>query len=267
MIPATFVNDIAGLKSAAEYGKRIITAPEEPGGVYYVAEGEGSTLKLRRETAVPPPIRDNASDLASLVAWLAAFDEPGEIWYSRDHVVASPKRAGQPASPSCSLALSPSPQLAYLADIGGRAAGEKYTQKQFIRTLRTTLFGTHGGDLLAAVRNVSLQKAKDVVSQQVKGRVSLERKDIAEMSGASAIPDVITFDVPIFSAASVPARASVQCDLDLDADSETFVLTVLPGEIERAFAKGEAWLQNAILDLLGTDRVPSIYLGAPGCEA
>lgn len=258
---AGVVGAIAEQVKLAQLASRIIKAPAEPPHVYYVAEDGTSGITLRKETAIRPAARQRASSIETLVEWVRKSDKESEIWYSRKAVVCGDDVA-DPQSDNCTLSLSPSPQLTYLAAV--QTGGASFTQSQFIKLLRTTMFGANGGDLLASVRKVNLQKAKTVNAEQQKGKVSLNRSDIAEMSGANDIPDVIGFDVPIFSAANIPARTVVQCDLDLNADTEQFVLTVLPGEIEKAFAKGEAWLLNEIMEQVGKDEI-AIYFGEPGC--
>lgn len=256
------IGEVTELVKLAQLSQRIVKAPAEPPHIYYVAEDGERGITLRKETAASPAFRERSSDVATLVEWLKEqAPTKGEVWYSRRAVIAGQATAS-PQADLCTLSLSGSPQLSYL--IGVEKSPATLDQSQLIRTLRTTLFGSHGGDLLANIRKVNLSKAKNVEAQQTKGKVSLNRSDIAEMSGAADIPDVVQFDVPVFSAASIPCRAVVQCDLDLNAETERFILTVLPGEIEKAWAKGEAWLLNEITNHVGKDDI-AVYYGEPGC--
>ncbi len=258
------IQELREMAGDADIAKRIVAAPAEPKHVYYVAEDGPDGIKLTAKTASRPAYRERASSIETLVEWLKEQKtKKPEVWYSRRAVIGG-EGAASPQADICTFALTSSPQLSYLIGVAGEAGGKSFGQASLIRILRTTLFGTFGGDLLNSVRKVNLQKSKDVTAQQNRGKVSLERKDIAEMSGAADIPEVVAFDVPIFSAANIPCRAVIQCDLDLNADTEQFVLTVLPGEIEKAFSKGEAWLLQEILEQVGKDAI-AVYYGEPGC--
>lgn len=254
------IGEITEQVKLAQLNQRIVKPPAEPPHIYLVAEDGERGITFRKETATPPAERSVATDISTLVDWTKETKAGSEVWYSRNGVIGSPSPE-RPDAGRCSLALSPSPQLAYL--IGVEKQPAKLTQTGIIRILRTTLYGTFGGDLLANVRKINLKKGKDVTIEQQRGKVSLERKDIAEMTGINDIPDVVAFDVPVFSSANVKARAVVKCDLDLDAETENFTLTVLPGEIEAAFAKGEDWLQREIAECVGKDKV-TVYYGEPG---
>lgn len=254
------IGEISELTKRALIGGRIVKAPAEPPHVYYTADDGPDGITLTKQTATPPAERSIATDISTLVDWAKEAKAGSEVWYSRRGIVGSPSPE-RPDAGRCSLPLAPSPQLAFL--IGVDKTPASLTQTQLIRTLRTTLFGTFGGDLLVSVRKINLKKGKEVNVEQQRGKVSMNRSDIAEMTGISDIPEVVAFEVPVFSSANIGARAVVKCDLDLNADTENFTLTVLPGEIEAAFVKGEAWLSKEILDCIGKDKV-TVYYGEPG---
>lgn len=254
------IGEVTELVKLAQPSNRIIKAPQEPPHVYYTAEDGPDGIKLVKQTATPAAERSIATDIGTLVDWTKVVPS-SEIWYSRKGVVGSPSPERLDAG-RCSLPLFASPQLAFL--IGVEKNPAKLTQTQLITVLRTTLFGTFGGDLLANVRKINLKKGKDVTVEQQRGKVSLNRSDIAEMTGVNDIPEVVAFDVPVFANANIMARAVVKCDLDLNAETESFTLTVLPGEIEAAFTKGEDWLYRTIAESVGKDKV-TVYYGEPGC--
>lgn len=232
--------------------RRIVKTDAEPKGIYYVANPDGS---MTRVEAAKPPVAHKAFDLSTLTEWLKA----GAIWYSRAAVIGS-ARPGDDRTDCCTLSLAPSKQLAYLMKVDVTPAD--LTQGDIIRTLRTTMFGSFNGDVLSNLRKVNLSKAKTVTSEQQRGKVSLSRQDMAEMSGAAAVPEVISFDIPVFANGSLSARAIVNCDLDINAESERFTLTVLPNEIEKAWTTGENWLYAALVELIGKRSVP-LYYGTP----
>lgn len=254
------IGEITEQVKLAQLSNRIIKAPQEPPHVYYVATDGAKGIELVKVLATPPAERSIATDISTLVDWTKAT-AGSEVWYSRKAIIGSPSPERLDVG-RCSLPLSASPQLAFL--MGVEKTPAKLSQSEIIRVLRTTLYGTFGGDLLPNVRKINLKKGKDVTVEQNRGKVSLNRSDIAEMTGVNEIPEVVAFDVPVFASANMLARAVVKCDLDLNAETESFTLTILPGEIEAAFAKGEDWLYRTISECVGKDKV-TIYYGEPGC--
>lgn len=254
------IGEVTELVKLAQLNQRIVRPPAEPPHVYLVAEDGERGITFRKETATPPAERSIATDISTLVEWAKEAKAGSEVWYSRKGIIGSPSPE-RPDAGRCSLPLTPSPQFAFL--IGVEKQPAKLTQTEIIRHLRTTLFGSIGGDLLASVRKINLKKGKEVTVEQNRGKVSLNRSDIAEMTGLTDIPELVAFDVPVFANANITARAVVKCDLDINAETEQFILTVLPGEIEAAFAKAETWLYNAIAECVGKDKV-IVYYGEPG---
>lgn len=252
MKPKT-LDKLKELFQAASPDKRTFTVKAEPACVYYTVRADGT---LDRVEAMPQPIEHKAADLETLVRWTAEpfvddVTEPRDlsIFYTRRRIVGGVAACG-PTEDRCIINLEPSPQLAYLRDNEGRK-GDTITQTDLIRLLRTTLAGCWSGDLLTNIRKLQIAKAKQVQSEQVKGKVSLNRSDIAEMSGAADLPDEVVFDVPIFAAGSITARATVRAVLELNPETERFGLIVLPGQTEAAFTRGEVWLAATITELLG----------------
>lgn len=254
MMPAETLSLLRGIIQQAEPSKRIVAAPDEPAGVYYVAAPDGTLVKT---VAGSPAYRHAAADLDTLAEWAItqADTDAVEVWYSRLKVTAGPA-PGNPAADRCTVPLAPSPQFAYCLE-NERVKGVSYTQAELIRLLRTTLAGCVSGDFLAAVRKVNVSKMKAVESEIQKNKVSLGAKHIAEMVGAHDLPDELAIDVPVFAAGSIPARATVRAALELNPETERFTLIVLPGQCEAAYTKGEAWLATTLGELLG-DKAESI---------
>ncbi len=233
--------------------------------VYYVVEPDG---KLTRTTAAPPPFSHTAADLETIVANVQFIVDgqagrSPEVWFNRRAVVAvlDPGDGGKYRS---TLTLNPSPQLAILqawATNGDRRP--VIAQTEMILLLRSVFEDCTPShpQLLANVRKLKTTRASEVNSEVQKGKVSLNKSDVREMSGMDLIPDVITFKVPVFDAATLKAEASVRVCVDPDPDKEAFRLVVIPGQIEKAFTDGETWLSAKLTELLAAG-VP-LYHGTP----
>lgn len=118
------IGEVAELAKLAQLDKRIVKAPQEPPHIYYTAEDGERGITLVKQVATPPAERSIATDISTLVDWTKAT-AGSEVWYSRKGVVGSPSPE-RPDSGRCSLPLAP-----------------------------------FGGDLLASVRKINLQKAKN----------------------------------------------------------------------------------------------------------
>lgn len=255
------LDGIAQLVRAADPQRRVVAAPGEPEGVYYVVGPDG---EMKRVTAQIPAFDHAAEDVATLTevakAWVKVF--PVAVWYDRTAVQAV---AAVPDSPpdTCTLSLEPSAQLAKLAE--WRNAGKVHvTQKEFVLALRTLFAGcwNQHPTLLDTVRKLRTQQAADVSSEVQRGKVSLGKSVIAEMSGVGDIPERVTFEVPVFAGSAVRATAEVRMVIDPDAESGQLLVVVLPDEIDRAFAAGEERAREMLDGLLEGTEIP-VYHGRP----
>lgn len=252
-------------------GQRIFTAPGEPPHVYYVLQPDG---KL---TLVQATFRERvcqATDLDTLCRLAVEHSKPDvgltpEVWCCRSGVVAvlCPEEADR--GPSCTLGLTASPQMACLT-AWDRAGRVSLSQAELVLLLRTMFAGAVSPDFLPAVRNVRTAKNAEVNSQIAQGKVSLGKSIVAEMTGVAAIPERVTFLVPVFAESAVPIVGPVRVEIDPDPQSERFTLVVLPGDVERAYAAAEdnlvervRRLLDASADTLAAGAV-KVYRGKPG---
>ena len=116
---------------------------------------------------------------------------------------------------------------------------------------------------LENVRKLRTSKAAEVNSEIGKGKVSLGRSVIAEMSGVELIPEEIVIRVPVFAAASLLAFADVRVCVDPNPEEEQFTLVVIPGQIEQAWRAGEVYIQAKLAALLGNESEIPLYHGTP----
>lgn len=245
-------------------GQRIFTAPGEPPHVYYVLRPDGH---LERTTAMPGRWEMDAADLNTLcrvaVDWTADGVRP-EIWCDRDCVVAD-LNPSVSRGPVCALNLTYSPQMVRLME-WDRAGRVSLSQAELVLLLRTLFAGCFPPDFLPAVRNVRSSKNAEVNSQISQGKVSLGKSIVAEMTGVAAIPERVTFVVPVFAQLVVPVVGEVRVEIDPDPQSERFTLVVLPGDVERAFGKAEEDLvervSRVLAGLMATESDIPVYRGS-----
>lgn len=260
MITPELIEKIGSLAVKANSGARILQAPGEPPGVYYLVDESG---QLQKVTADAPMANYKAYDLTTL-AKLAEIKSDPQLWYNRAGVTLHFDEDDRREKAHLSLANSDQfDQLCQWSD----AEGAALSQQELILLLRTTLRDTlaaHPG-LLDKVRRVDIKKAQEATGIVQTAKVSMSRSMVAEASGADGLPDPLTFDVPVFSSPIFPARAKARAAFELDPQTERFKIVILPGEIERAYVDAEEFIRSRLLSAL-TDAdakdVP-VYYGEP----
>lgn len=249
---------LQGIIENANQSKRIVTAPQEPPHVYYVVNNDG---EMDRTIAAEPLANDKASDLDTIVRVVKEANNPLEIWYSRASVIGLD---GVGHYNRVTMPLKESPQLAQLIAWDARQR-VNVGQRELVMLLRTTFAGCLPSHptFLENVRKLRTSKAAEVNSEIGKGKVSLGRSVIAEMSGVELIPEEITIRVPVFAAASLLAFADVRVCVDPNPEEEQFTLVVIPGQIEQAWRAGEVYIQAKLAALLGNESEIPLYHGTP----
>lgn len=248
--------------NAAAPQRRVVSLPGEPEGVYGLVGADG---EIERTQAQQPPLDHAADDLPTLAAVAKAWTGGAvvAVWYDRSNVQAVATHSGSEPPDTCTVTLEPSAQLQKLAE--WRAAGKQFvTQKEFVLLLRTLFHGCWNAHptLLDTVRKLRVQSASDAASEVQRGKVSLGKSMVAEMSGVGDIPERVTFEVPVFAGPAVRATAEVRMVLDPDAESGQLLVVVLPDEIDRAYAVGEDRAQTMLDGLLEGVEIP-VYHGRP----
>lgn len=236
-----------------------IPVPGGPAHQYLLRMPDGS---YEVKEADEEPLGHDAYDIDSIIRKatdlsLSSETAAGDIWYSRDAVECFNDR-------DCvTLNLSPSPQLALLQTWEQRGK-EQLDQEAFVYLLRTTLAGTFLSrpDLLDMVSKIDIKKGQNVAAEMAKGKVSVSRSMMAEAVGADKLPDTVTFSVPIWKNASMSIFVQgVTVALDLNAQTEKFILTPLAGSIEQAIGKAEAALGERLRATAGEISTLNFYYG------
>jgi hypothetical protein len=251
---------IADQAAKANPGARIVYTDREPDHIYYVLQADGD---LKRVAAEPEPENHRADDIPTLAA-LAKESmecEPcAQIWYGRHGAVLI--NPGLCSRARVRLKLAPSPQMMQLISWDQRGKGS-VGQAELVLLLRTLFAGCAPEGLLSTIRGVRTQRAAEVNSQITQGKVSLGKSLVAEMSGTAAIPEEVSFKVPVFDSHAVRVFAQVRLAIDPDPQTESFTLVVLPGQIEAAHEYAESWFAEMIRAELGPENLIPLYRGQP----
>lgn len=189
------------------------------------------------------------NSLDSMLAAIARYCERGTVWHCEGSVVAVTDD-GQRLD-SITLPLVKSEQFTALAAL----KPEGLDQRAMIRLLRHDLANCTDGTLLPLVRKVEFKSGSTSRADIEKGRESLGRSVDAAVSISQDLPDQVTVHVPVYKTHGVNSRVSVVCSLDVNLQTERFVLTPLPGEIQEAIDTA----QDTLHAELSTTKTPVFY--------
>lgn len=243
-------------------GNRIHCPGAEPSHVYYIQD---SANELQRMEATPKPADHKPTNFASIVdiANDAPKEESTSLWCSLAGVVAI---LSDDRRQRAELKLTKSPQFDKLCEwkatgIGGACLDHVSAFTHF-RTLFRESLPAHG-TIRDDVRKVDFQKAQQAAGEVSRTGVSMSKKLVAEASGADKLPEVLTFEVPVFAEAIAPVKVQIRVAFDLEPTLEKFRFIVLPNEIEAAIATAEEWCERQVIALLDGNDTISVYRGTP----
>jgi hypothetical protein len=225
----------------------VVELAKEPPHRYGLAENG----KLQIIDAAPLPRNHKLLSLEAVADWavrfLTAAEGPCVIWYSRK-AVAVVEDLYRRDRGTYELRLS-HPLLKLMA-LERQGAG--MTQKAMVKFLRVDMAGCLGaaGNFLEQVRKVVFRTCGESAGLVQHGKASLGKSIMAELQGAEAVPELVVFDVPCFDNLYLPSQ-QVAVAVDIDAATETFSLTPLPGTIELALRAGEERIACRVAELLG----------------
>lgn len=230
---------------------RIVKAPDEPDGVYYLQAADG---KHERVVAARKPYRTTLDTPDAFVKFVkenfrGAYQA---IFYSFNQIVFQMEENYMDDCAECPLTVSP--QFDWLQT----KSAPPMRQDAFVRLLRITLEGcVTDSNLLSRVRNLKWRSGSDSEGSIQHGKSSMSRAIQAEVMGTDTIPEEIALSVPVW--ANWQHRAVVRCAIEIDAASQMFSLTPYPLSIQNA--KDEAL--DSLAELFSEDGMPPAYLGKP----
>lgn len=219
--------------------------PGEPSHVYYVKNPDGSLTKTYADAPLTKAKFYDFISLAKMAKNAVDGGMPVAIWYS---VAGVTLVIGADGRNRAAITLMQSKPLLKLYE-WDKADGVDTSHAALYKGLRTIFANalpTHP-TLKADVTKVDIKKAMQLVSEQKTSKVSLSRDMIAESACADRLPEVLTFNVPVFSDPIAPFKIDVRVAFMLDLEKEAFTLTVLPGEIEAAAGEAEDYLERRLL--------------------
>lgn len=242
------------IKEAIEYlfglGKAaapsVVTVPAEPSHVYYLRKPDGTLEHCYAD--VPPDNRTayNLNALADLAAHIISdTDVAPEVFYTPSAVVLTYSTRDR-----MTLPLKAGAAFEVLTKLGQQSAS--YTQAQLTQLLRTTFRGTFEAQyptLIDVFKRVTFKSGQVTVGEVTHGRASLGREVMGEVTGFAAIPEYVTFTVPVFVTRDFAhVRREVTVAVTPDATNGQFVLATLPGHIEDALATALEDVEQVIVE-------------------
>ena len=121
--------------------------------------------------------------------------------------------------------------FAKLAILGGQRT--PMGQRAFIDLVRIDLAGCYKPDDLATFRAIKFADSKSGDSTVEQGRASYGVSVKKELTGATAIPEEITLEIPVYEDLA-ELKLPVVCAVSVDLDHATFALIPLAGELSKA---------------------------------
>lgn len=238
---------LIGDQAVLANGSHLTPLPNEPKHVYYL-DGEYCQ-------ADPQPRGAKAADLTAVVAFASEHQHSSEIWFSRERVTVHLDRETRRDVVTLPLVLND--QLLTLAKLSRQNVA--HSQKEFVRLLRIDLAGCPPEDLLPLVRSLRFRQNAATSGTIEHGRASLGKAVECQLEGRSTIPDRITLTAPVFEGFQRHLRYTVECAIEIDAETEKFYLIPFPGEIESVIRRAEDDIGEQIQRLLGSVPVPVMY--------
>jgi hypothetical protein len=260
-----------GIKAIEELAKLAdfpcLQHPEQEPDHVYLLNGEP-------RIAEPKPRLHQAADLSAVVAFaLRVRDNNDEmpdirsggtcptVWYHRSGVVCLLDDATR--RDRVELKLAYSPQLLELMALDGKR--RKWEQAELILWLRVFFSGCLGEhpDFLPLLRNIRWQSSNEGAGSIQHGKASVGRAIQAELSSEKPLPEVVTFDVPVFAGCLSLVKASVPCAVEIAVKDERITLIPLAGEIENCLREAEERLGALLAKELGDAAGNRLYYGVP----
>lgn len=265
MLPRETVEAIARL--AVNAAPRTVQCQAEPPDVYYTVGPDGTLTRqvAGRGALVAASLDFNTvCDYAILAKADAAQGEDfinPEVWYSRNAVVAVLDKDVR--RDRVTFALTPSPQFDMLAR--WEKSPGIFKQAAIILLLRTLFVGSlpdHPG-LVDVFRKLNCKQGKEVAADLQRGKVSMSRDMLAQVTGDVDIPAEVRFRVPIFAEAGAKGiEWSVRVAIEPDAEHENFHFYTLPGQTESAYGAAEDMIRGHLENRLKEGGIP-VYYGSP----
>jgi hypothetical protein len=242
----------------------IVECDAEPGGVYYVRQGD----KLERVEAKPGPVKHIAQELKTIADFANRHKTTATLWVATGMDGANAKclMADKPEGDQACIFLKHSDPFAELTKLQSNWQKMPFKQHDLVLSLRTTFANAIDAktDLLGCVRSVRFRTQAESSGVIEKGRASVGKSIEQQVSGAREIPEEVVFSVPVYASGHM-VYVSVRVAIEVDMGKEQFFLIPLPGEIEKALATARLSIASWVVNQLEEDSPvrDKVYFGAP----
>jgi hypothetical protein len=253
------------LKEFIESISRLATEAVEPKTVAVPGDGRSQILRLGDKielASVAPPVRvHSVYTLEDLVNALDKYTgDTSSIWHGHHEVTAV--LDDEDRRDLVGMALQESEQLATL-----RKLPKTFDQRGLVTFLRRDMANAVSDSMVAIFRGISFRRADAGNGVVTQGGESLGRSVEAAVEGTGQIPEVLSFNVPIYTNVGLRRRYPIAVDVDVNPREATFTLTVLPDEISIAVQAMQDYIHTSLTQLVEetigkTDDV-RIFFGCP----
>jgi hypothetical protein len=201
--------------------------------------------------SIPHPfleINDELTTLTSLISWIKnSEDTECDVFVSESSVDVVCGRVDRFPPECCRLHLTPSQSFLVLSVF--MRPGALVTQREIIRALRGPLAGTVEPALLAAFRSIEFRSDTSKNSEINRGGDSLGRQinRSARIGDAGELPEVVRFDMPIFSIVEAP-KVTIEVAVEINYEAEKFEFLPVGETIARATETSVNSLASSIVE-------------------
>lgn len=245
-------------------GQRIVKVDSEPSHIYFTVDQDG---KMQRQSAELKPANDTCLTVDSLCEWLDKLavtvpENPRQIWIGDKGICATLEREFAKYLYEHSAPFKMLQTWAAMAN-----CTKELSQTELYQLLRTTFRGCLPDypNLAQMIGKVDIRKAQEASGTVATGKVSVSKSMMAEASGATELPDLLVFNVPLFNTAPLSLKVRIETAFDLYPQTETFRVSILPGQIDAALHQGRVYLLSLVhgrLDELKSKDI-EVYFGEP----
>lgn len=146
--------------------------------------------------------------------------------------------------------VSHSDQFLTLQGWAANKDGATLTQGQFYTLLRTQFYGCLTAEsqiLIQAIKDLDFKAEQQMRSEMAAQKTSVSRKLTAEIKSSVEIPEMFTFEIPVYRGNFSTITAAIRMALMVDAEQQRFKLHVLPGQIDDAIEMAAHTIHNRLV--------------------
>lgn len=225
-------------ESVMRAGQRDVAAvvpapPSEPSDVYFLRDIDGN---LERVKAEKPPFLGTVHDVGSLVEAADLMGGPHVFWYGRHRLFLQGEgglaRVRLPVTHS-----APANWLHKACAVGDD--GVQFSQRELLRFLKNTMAASGGDAYVGLIEKIQFKVLQEGEAEIRQAKVSLGKRLEAQLTGTDKMPDVMRFKIPAFVNIAEHKRYDITLTLDVNPQTEMFILRPLPDSHEQVMLAAE----------------------------